>query len=179
MIRMSEKWRRRRRRGSSLVCKLPGKSLWQISAASPLRIAEMGNSGEPRVLQIAIPIFNGMTALDAIGPYNVLQSLPNVNIVFVSHSKGLCRDHVFAMEANASFDEVAIPNPLHDHISLVSKYVCIEVSIPWWICCVSWFGIQLCTTFLSILLDNNKPIGMIKFLWEFPALVASVGWFGI
>ena len=85
--------------------------------ASPLRIAGMGESGEPRILQIAIPIFNGITALDAIGPYNVLQFLPNVKIVFVSHSKGLYRDGVLAMEANASFDEVAIPNP---------PYVCVS-----------------------------------------------------
>ena len=117
MRKMSEKLRIWRR--SSCVCKFPGKSLWQISAASPLWIAEMGKSGEPRILQIAIPIFNGLTALDAIGPYNVLQGLPNVNIVFVSHSKGLYRDGALAMEANASFDEVAIPNPLHDHVALV------------------------------------------------------------
>jgi hypothetical protein len=95
----------------------------------------MGESGEPRILQIAIPIFNGMTALDAIGPYTVLHYLPNVNIVFVSHSKGVYRDGVLAMEANASFDEVAIPNPpyvRHDHVALVRSNVCvyIEVSIP-------------------------------------------------
>ena len=119
MRNMSAKLRIWRRRRSSCVCKFPCKYLWQMSAESPLRIAEMGKSGEPRILQIAIPIFNGMTALDAIGPYNVLQLLPNVNIVFVSHSKGLCRDRVLAMEATASFDEVAIPNPLHDHVALV------------------------------------------------------------
>jgi putative intracellular protease/amidase len=73
----------------------------------------MAKSGEPRILQIAIPIYNGITALDAIGPYNVLQLLPNVNIVFVSHSKGLYRDGVLAIEASASFDEVVIPNPVH------------------------------------------------------------------
>jgi len=70
----------------------------------------MAKSGEPRILQIAIPIYNGITALDAIGPYNVLQLLPNVNIVFVSHSKGLYRDGVLAIEASASFDEVPSPD---------------------------------------------------------------------
>lgn len=52
-----------------------------------------------------------MTALDALGPYNVLQLLWNVNTVFVSHNKELYGDRVLAMEANASFDEVGSPNP--------------------------------------------------------------------
>jgi hypothetical protein len=75
-----------------------------------------------------------MTALDALGPYNVLQLLSNVNTVFVSHNKGLYGDRVLAMEANASFDEVASPNRLHDRFGLVrnvflSRFLCLEGTV--------------------------------------------------
>ncbi len=36
-------------------------------------------------LQIAIPLFPKFTALDAVGPYEVLQRIPNFDIVFVGH----------------------------------------------------------------------------------------------
>ena len=88
----------------------------------------MEKLGEPRILQNAIPIFDGMTALDALGLYNVLQLSSNVNTVFVSHNKGLYGDHVLAMEANASFDGVASPYPLHDRFGLVSNVS--KVSVP-------------------------------------------------
>ncbi|KAJ7529810.1 hypothetical protein O6H91_01G045200 [Diphasiastrum complanatum] len=62
-------------------------------------------------LEIAIPIFHDLTALDAIGPYEVLQLLPNAQIKFVSHKPGLlraCRGSL-SLQATASFEEV--PNP--------------------------------------------------------------------
>ena len=33
-------------------------------------------------MQVAIPIYEGFTALDAIGPYDVLQSVPGTEVVF-------------------------------------------------------------------------------------------------
>jgi putative intracellular protease/amidase len=39
-------------------------------------------------LQVAILIFKGVTALDFVGPYDVLNFLPNVKVVFVSHTAG-------------------------------------------------------------------------------------------
>jgi hypothetical protein len=34
-------------------------------------------------MQIAIPLFDDLTALDAIGPYEVLSRLPGADVVFV------------------------------------------------------------------------------------------------
>ena len=36
-------------------------------------------------MQIAIPLFDRLTALDAVGPYEVLQRLPGAEVVFVGH----------------------------------------------------------------------------------------------
>ena len=41
--------------------------------------------------QIAIALFPRFTALDAIGPYEVLQRLPDTDIVFVGHERGMVR----------------------------------------------------------------------------------------
>ncbi|CAM6012318.1 unnamed protein product [Sphagnum balticum] len=62
-------------------------------------------------LQVAILIFKGVTALDFVGPYDVLSFLPNVKVVFVSHTAGeLYKDvGTFTIQATASFDQV--PNP--------------------------------------------------------------------
>ena len=65
----------------------------------------MAKKGTGR-LQVAIPIYENMTMLDFVGPYEILNALPNVDVVFVSHKKGLISDlGSFTMEAKASFDE--------------------------------------------------------------------------
>ena len=42
-------------------------------------------------LQIAIPVFPKFTALDAVGPYEVLQRIPRFDITFVGHERGEVR----------------------------------------------------------------------------------------
>ncbi len=42
-------------------------------------------------MKIAIFVYNGMTMLDAIGPYEVLSNLPNVEVFFVAKKKGLIK----------------------------------------------------------------------------------------
>lgn len=42
-------------------------------------------------MQIAIPLFARVTALDAVGPYEVLQRVPSIEIVFVGAEPGLVR----------------------------------------------------------------------------------------
>jgi hypothetical protein len=42
----------------------------------------------PQPMQIAIPIFPKLTALDAVGPYEVLQRLPGSDLVFIGHELG-------------------------------------------------------------------------------------------
>jgi putative intracellular protease/amidase len=62
-------------------------------------------------MQIAIPIFNEVTALDAIGPYEVLQRLPDATVVFVGHELGEVRsDNGFlGLSVDATFE--MCPNP--------------------------------------------------------------------
>ncbi len=60
---------------------------------------------------IAIPLFPRFTALDGIGPYEVLQRLPGYDVVFVGHARGTVRsDNGFlGIEVDATFDEVPHP----------------------------------------------------------------------
>jgi transcriptional regulator GlxA family with amidase domain len=62
-------------------------------------------------LQVAIPLFPLFTALDAIGPYEVLQRIPTIDVTFIGHQRGIVRpaNGFLGIEVDASFDEV--PNP--------------------------------------------------------------------
>ena len=42
-------------------------------------------------MQVAIPLFPRFTALDGIGPYEVLQRIPDVDVTFVGHARGEVR----------------------------------------------------------------------------------------
>lgn len=65
-----------------------------------------------RPIEIAIPIFDGITALDAIGPYEVLHLIPNSTLHFVSHKPGLytADKGIFTLQATASFDDLPRPD---------------------------------------------------------------------
>jgi transcriptional regulator GlxA family with amidase domain len=62
-------------------------------------------------LQIAIPLFPRFTALDAIGPYEVLQRTPDVEVTFIGHARGEVRSEngFLGITRDATFEEV--PNP--------------------------------------------------------------------
>lgn len=62
-------------------------------------------------MKIAVALFDQVTALDAIGPYEVLQRLPGAEVCFVGHQKGEVRtDNGFlGLTVDQSFDQV--PNP--------------------------------------------------------------------
>lgn len=72
----------------------------------------MAAADSPRILQVAIPIFDNVTALDFVGPYEPLHVLPNVKVVFVSHKKGLYTADrgMLSIQASATFDEVLSPD---------------------------------------------------------------------
>jgi transcriptional regulator GlxA family with amidase domain len=63
-------------------------------------------------MQIAIPIFPGLTALDAVGPYEVLQRLPVSELVFIGHELGNIRtDNGFlGLAVDADFEDVPTPD---------------------------------------------------------------------
>lgn len=62
-------------------------------------------------MQIAIALFDRFTALDAIGPYQVLSALPGASVVTVAERAGrVADDRSLVVEAAASFDEVRRPD---------------------------------------------------------------------
>jgi transcriptional regulator GlxA family with amidase domain len=62
-------------------------------------------------LRIAILIFDGLTALDAIGPYEVLSRLPDAELRFVAKEAGLKRTDTGALgvQADLALDELSDP----------------------------------------------------------------------
>ncbi|MGH9133613.1 MAG: DJ-1/PfpI family protein [Ilumatobacteraceae bacterium] len=63
-------------------------------------------------MQVAIPLFPRFTALDGIGPYEVLQRIPELDITFVGHSRSVIRSEngFLGIQADATFDELAHPD---------------------------------------------------------------------
>jgi putative intracellular protease/amidase len=62
-------------------------------------------------MQVAIPLYDGFTALDSIGPYDVLQNLPDAEVVFCAPERRVYRSDSGALGicADRSFDEVERP----------------------------------------------------------------------
>ena len=62
--------------------------------------------------QIAIAVFPRLTALDGIGPYEVLQRLPGYEVVFVGAERGEVRTEngMLGITADATFDDVPHPD---------------------------------------------------------------------
>lgn len=62
-------------------------------------------------MQIAIALFPRLTALDAIGPYEILQRLPEATVTFVGHRHGEVRSEngFLGLSVDATFDEMPEP----------------------------------------------------------------------
>jgi transcriptional regulator GlxA family with amidase domain len=63
-------------------------------------------------LQIAIPLFPQVTALDAVGPYEVLQRIPSLDITFIGHARGEVRTEngMLGLNVDATFEELPEPD---------------------------------------------------------------------
>ena len=63
-------------------------------------------------LQVAIPLFPRFTALDAIGPYEVLQRIPTIGITFIGHERGEVRSDngLLGITVDATFEECPAPD---------------------------------------------------------------------
>ena len=63
---------------------------------------------------VAIPLFDSFTALDAIGPYEVLQRVPTIDVVVVGHERGEVRSEngMLGITRDATFEEVPAPDVL-------------------------------------------------------------------
>lgn len=62
-------------------------------------------------MQIAIPLYDQFTALDAVGPYEVLSRLPDAELTFVGYEVGPVRtdNSRLAMHVDAVFDDIPRP----------------------------------------------------------------------
>lgn len=63
-------------------------------------------------LQTVIPLFPQFTALDAIGPYEVLQRIPEIDITFIGHEVGLVRSDsgMLAIQVDGTFEDFPTPD---------------------------------------------------------------------
>jgi putative intracellular protease/amidase len=59
-------------------------------------------------VNIVIPLFDGMTILDAVGPYEVLSRIPGTDVAFVSQTSGEVRNDMrsLALVADGTLDDV-------------------------------------------------------------------------
>lgn len=65
-------------------------------------------------MQVAIATFPRFTALDGVGPYEVLQRIPTIDVVWVGHERGEVRSEngFLGVVADATFEEVPAPDVL-------------------------------------------------------------------
>lgn len=61
-------------------------------------------------MDIVIYIYNGLTALDVVGPYEVLSRLPNANVKFVAKEKGVIVTDTHFLKLVAEYDISEIDN---------------------------------------------------------------------
>ena len=63
-------------------------------------------------MQVALALFPGITALDIVGPYEVIQRVPSLEPVFVGEQRGPVRAETtgLGLIVDATFDEVPAPD---------------------------------------------------------------------
>ena len=63
-------------------------------------------------LAVVIPLFPQFTALDGIGPYEVLQRIPEIDLTFIGHERGVVRSDngMLGIEVDATFEEHPTPD---------------------------------------------------------------------
>ena len=62
-------------------------------------------------MRIAIPLYDRFTALDAVGPYEVLSRLPGASVTWLAHEPGVVHtdNGMLGIEADAAFED--LPDP--------------------------------------------------------------------
>ncbi len=63
-------------------------------------------------LQVVIPLFPRFTALDGIGPYEVLQRIPSIDVTFIGHQRGEVRSEngFLGITADGTFEDFPSPD---------------------------------------------------------------------
>jgi putative intracellular protease/amidase len=65
-------------------------------------------------MKVAIPLYDRFTALDAVGPYEVVQRIPGAEITWLAHEAGLVGTDTgqLRLHADAAFEELPDPDIL-------------------------------------------------------------------
>ncbi|WP_440101231.1 DJ-1/PfpI family protein [Streptosporangium sp. H16] len=63
-------------------------------------------------MDIAIPLYAGYDAMDALGPYFVLRNVPGTTVTFVAERPGVIADEGVTLTATASFADMPRPDVL-------------------------------------------------------------------
>jgi putative intracellular protease/amidase len=84
----------------------------QLDSQREERFADLTTPGKGQLMDIAILLYEGLTALDAIGPYEVLSLLPGAEIRFVAKEAGPKRtdNRFLALTADYTFADVTQPD---------------------------------------------------------------------
>lgn len=63
-------------------------------------------------IHVAIPLFPDFTAQDGVGPYEVLQRIPHIDVTFIGHRRGEIRteNRMLGLIIDATFDELPQPD---------------------------------------------------------------------
>ena len=63
-------------------------------------------------LQAVIPLFDRFTALDGVGPYEVLQRIPDIDVTFIGHERGEIRSEngFLGITRDATFEDFPEPD---------------------------------------------------------------------
>jgi transcriptional regulator GlxA family with amidase domain len=63
-------------------------------------------------MQVVIPLFPRFTALDGIGPYEVLQRIPSIDVTFIGHERGEVRSEngLLGITRDGTFEEFPRPD---------------------------------------------------------------------
>jgi len=63
-------------------------------------------------LRVVIPLYPELTALDAIGPYEVLQRIPSIDVTFIGHEVGSVRTEngFLGLAVDATFEDHPAPD---------------------------------------------------------------------
>jgi transcriptional regulator GlxA family with amidase domain len=63
-------------------------------------------------MQVVIPLFPKFTALDGIGPYEVLQRIPSIEVTFIGHERGEVRSEngFLGITIDGTFEEFPHPD---------------------------------------------------------------------
>ena len=86
-------------------------------------------------MQIAIPLFDRLTALDAVGPYEVLQRLPEAEVVFCGADPGAVRTEngFLGLTVERALDDVPHPDVVVVPGGIGSRALTAEHPITRWV----------------------------------------------